>query len=409
MLILLLACDPHTEVIDDGSDTSPADSGGVDTAPPPPPEWVGTGDDGPFHAAAPTDLDAFSPSWAVLALDGAAVTVDRTVTGLTVGDEVLLLDAQGAPGATEDVGHFLFTRVSLVSGDVVQLRDAPAGFSSAGQKLILQRVPNFTDVTITGALTPSAWDGGAGGVLAFRATGTVTVAAGGRLAADGVGYAGGLTGPQYGYDAYQGESYTGPGEGGAPPPSYNDVTDSWTANGGGGGANVTGGGGEYGGGATAADAWYPGGPYRAPEAGEVYGDAALTGLWFGSGGGGVWNDGSPPAAGGAGGGILYVAAKEIVAASASAFTAEGAGTDGWSQGTWSYGAGGGAGGTIWLRASRMELAAGAVEATGGEGKRDVDSWGGDGGVGRVRIDAAEVAGASLAEASEPDAYAGDLP
>lgn len=410
MLLLLLGCGSPTGVVVDDVDTAAdSDSGGGDTAPPAAPEWLGTGVDGALVAASTADLAAVAPAWGVRGVDGATVTVDHTVTGVSAGDEVLLLDVQGAPDSVDGVGTFLFTRVTLVSGDAVQLRDTPTGFVVDGHRLVLQRVPNFTDVTVTGVVTAPAWGGSTGGILAFRANGTVTVAEGGRLSVDGVGYAGGSTGGSSNCDGYQGESYTGLGDGGSSANDYNESNGAWAANGGGGGANVTGGGGEYGGGATAGDAWYPNGAFHAPEAGEPYGDAALTGLWFGSGGGGVWNDGTNPGPGGAGGGLLYVAAKELVAATALTITAEGASTEASSHGTYTYGAGGGAGGTIWLQAERVELPAGAVDAIGGRGTRGVDSWGGDGGVGRVRIDTTDVAGASLVEASEPDAYAGTLP
>ena len=89
-------------------------------------------------------------------------------------------------------------------------------------------------------------------MLAFRVSGALTIASGGVMTVDSLGYAGGATGPSYNCDSYQGESYAGEGEGAGDGAcsAYNEATGQWTNNYGGAGAHITGGGGEYAGGAT---------------------------------------------------------------------------------------------------------------------------------------------------------------
>jgi hypothetical protein len=67
-------------------------------------------------------------------------------------------------------------------------------------------------------------------------------------------------------------------------------------------------------------------------------------------------------------------------------SARGADATSWSAGTWSYGAGGGAGGTVWIVAETVELALGAILVEGGAGYSAVTRPGGDGGSGRQRLE-----------------------
>ena len=306
--------------------------------------------------------------------------------------------------------------------DVVNWRNPKSDVARlTDQAVLILRVPQFTDVTVAagGLLTTSAWDGAVGGILAFRANGTVLVEDGGTIAVDSLGYWGGDTGPTFNCDSYQGESYAGVGEGPGNSggcASYNEAWGYWVNNWGGGGAHITGGGGAYGPGATAGDSWTGGGA-TPPYAGIEYGDAELTGLYFGSGGGGVWNgqDGDPgedPGPGGDGAGILLIGAAAMQADGAGALTAQGGSTVAWAWGNWTYGAGGGAGGAIFVVADDLTLAADAVDASGGFGQDDYTRDGGDGGVGRIRIDfgtlngfpfASPDADAALADGALPDA------
>ncbi len=335
-----------------------------------------------------------APVWAVTDIDGASVGLAGPATGLDAGDEVLLVVVQGA----DDAGAFELGTVETVAADTVTLEDAPT--LTVGGRLTLQRVPTFVDVTVgpSGMLTTTAWDGSTGGVLAFRATGTLRIEEGGAVSMEGRGYAGGPTGPTDNSAGYQGETWSGTGiGGGSSADSYNQLNGAWAANEGGGGSNITGGGGEHAGGATPGESWD--GSSHAPEAGEAYGDATLEHLGLGSGGGGVayiYGIGGP---GGAGGGVVLIWAGELLAEGASAVSARGEDGDAWTAGSWTYGAGGGAGGSIHIVADTLELPAGGLDASGGAGYAEVERVGGDGGVGRVRVDCDTVNGAECSEAA----------
>ena len=397
--------------------------------------YTGTGADGSLTVAGETDLsvdasgtrtEADAIAFSVTAISGDTVTVDTAVTGLAVGDEVLLINLQGTALAHAAVGTFELASVASVSGSDVTLLQAVAevyGESTnadlSDQTIVVQRVPHYTDVTVAagGTLTTSAWDGTDGGVLAFRASGTLTVDAGGLVTADSLGYAGGETGTSNNCDAFQGESYAGLGEGDGDGvcTAYNESYGHWANNFGGGGAHITGAGGEYAGGATDGDSW-TGGSATPPYAGDTYGDAELTALFFGSGGGGVWNGGTDgagedPGPGGDGGGMVLIGADTLAASAAASITSFGGTTDYWSWGSWTYGAGGGAGGSIWLQAETLSLGTDAVDASGGFGESTHIRHGGDGGQGRVRIDCVTCNGSAfgttaadtaLEDAAEPD-------
>ncbi len=74
------------------------------------------------------------------------------------------------------------------------------------------RVNHYTDVTVQsgGVLSAPAWDGNTGGILVFRASGRLTVEAGGLIEATGRGFRGGEGAYSRG-QAYQGEGIAGIG------------------------------------------------------------------------------------------------------------------------------------------------------------------------------------------------------
>ncbi|MBI2385681.1 MAG: right-handed parallel beta-helix repeat-containing protein, partial [Elusimicrobia bacterium] len=141
--------------------------------------------------------------------DGAVTTVTADPTGAAVsvaasagfapGDLALLINLRGAAGDTADVGNYeIHTVYSVPDSATVLLRKPPQksyrGTAFANQKVVLQRIPQWTTVAIqSGAsLTASPWDGAKGGVLVFAAAQTVTVDAGGSISANGLGYRGGV-------------------------------------------------------------------------------------------------------------------------------------------------------------------------------------------------------------------------
>ena len=375
--------------------------------------WVGSGADGALtlFAGSTTTLDA---GLAVTGINREDFTVDGTPS-VAAGDEVLVINMHGSDSANLHVGVYEFYTVDSVAGSVVTMTGAPSetfGQSSntdlTGQALLMVRVPQFTDVALAAGavLTTAPWDGEVGGVIAFRATGDVTLATGAAIVADELGYWGGETGTSYNNDGFQGESYAG--EGGGDLSSGSGTYGNWGAgyylnNYGGGGAMITGGGGDYGGGATAGDSW-TGGSYPEAAAGVEYGSEDLDTMFPGSGGAGVWYGTSSPGSGGNGAGLIFMGVQTLTATSTDSITAIGASTAAWSTGTWTYGAGGGAGGTIWIMADTLSLPADSVVATGGVGESTALRNGGDGGDGRIRIDFNELNGfISTARASETQA------
>ncbi|MCP4918596.1 MAG: hypothetical protein GY913_16965 [Proteobacteria bacterium] len=394
--------------------------------------WTGSGNDGSLTASTETNLTDSGDIlvYGVTAISGSDVTVDAT-TSLSAGDEVLVINVHGGDSAYTNVGVYEFGGISSVSGTTVTLTSSLAetfGESSnsdlTDQTIVLQRVPNYTDVTVQsgGSLIVDAWDGSRGGILAFRASGTVSVESGGSISASGLGYSGGATGTSYNCDSYQGESYAGEGDGDGDGAcsAYNETYGHWANNYGGGGAHITGAGGDYAGGATDGDSW-TGGSATPPYAGDTYGSADLGSLFFGSGGGGVWYGsttpkGGTPGAGGSGAGILFIAAYEIEAVGTGAISADGADTNNAAQGSWTYGAGGGAGGSVWLMADVLDLDTDSVTTLGGIGESLHTRLGGDGGVGRIRLDYNELNGTAYGsttteeeDSTDPDVGASASP
>lgn len=264
---------------------------------------------------------------------------DTISNGIAAGDELLIINLQGIDGDSADAGKYEFVEVSSVTSSVITFTRALIndydGTTASNQKVVVQRVPNYTTVSISsgGTLTASAWDGltttptGAAGyltgIVAFRATGAVTVSSGGSISASSLGYRGGAGGDSFPVDGGDnGESYEGSnGEGGngatgetkgggrgsdgaTTSPNNGAVrtggggggsasNDCGSGGGGGGGGNGGGGGGGAGGGGSGGGGC--GG--ASPAAGGTGGTGSGTNVNAGGGGGG----GGGGTVGGAGG------------------------------------------------------------------------------------------------------------
>jgi hypothetical protein len=322
------------------------------------------------------------------------------------GDEVLVYAQQG-PGA----GRRAFATVSAVDGPVLTVEPAfTVAFDPVANRVAVQAVPHFRQVLIQsgGSLRARPWNGQTGGVVAFRASGAVTIV--GDLIADGAGFAGGagatcvLTAedvPETPEDeracdvleATSGESVLEAGEvagfvendgGGGAAPSAEDL-----ANAGAGAAFATGG---TCGGSIDGDC--------ASLGGKPYGDRELLSWYLGSGGGGggADTDGNRfdpddvGGAGGAGGGLIAVWSSGPVTVTGKVSANGLDGGPGAAENAFAGAGGGGSGGTISVVAPTVDVA-GRVSAIGGQGGDFVTigvAWapaaGGDGGVGRVRFD-----------------------
>lgn len=392
-----------------------------DTQPPPDetPAWLGTGADGALELSARFVLDISTREgreypdgvhYPVQSISGATVQLGEDAEGLEAGDEAILINLQGSATAYTTVGAWTFVELAAVDGASVELTDEP-GVTFAetgnetleGQAVVLQRVPQYTSVTLLdgATLTIANWAISGGGVLVLRARDGLHVHSGATIDLTGMGYAGGATGSA-GCDGYQGESITGWGIGGGCGGRYNEDIGAQYPNLGGGGCIITGGGGGHGGYGLPGEPWNSG--YSAPSGGEPYGDEALSALHLGSGGGGVWNgsDGTE-GPGGAGGGIVLLAAAAITVDEGGTIQASGADTSAWSTGSYTYGAGGGAGGSVWLMALELSLAEASVLAAGGAGEASHERYGGDGAQGRVRVDCQLCNGAELGSAAASEA------
>jgi hypothetical protein len=422
---------------------------------------------------------------------GTSISVTST-TGFAANDEILLVNLRGASGDTADVGNYEFLEVdSVPNGTTLNLKSAVQksydGTTWANQRVTVQRVPQWTTVTIQsgGTLTANAWNGTSGGIIAFRATGSVTVDAGGFIDANAIGYRGGTGGGGL-LGGNNGESYDGnvgsggddnvsgsgggslgTAGGGAASNSGSSVSPAGTRGGGGGGGNAdasgttdgaggaggggyAGGGGGGGGGGDGA-AGGPGGsggttdiggggggarddncpvggaggnagsaggdncagPILAAAGtgattgqgghggtsgsggigagagggGGLYGVAALTQIFLGSGGGGGGdhdNGSLSGQTGGAGGGIILVVADSLSNSGTIRSNGGGGATTTDRRGA----GGGGSGGSVLIQANSFTNSA-TFTATGGSGgaASNPGGGGGSGGVGRIRIEA----------------------
>ncbi|MFH1547092.1 MAG: hypothetical protein ABIC57_01245, partial [bacterium] len=171
------------------------------------------------------------------------VILSSSPTGLAVGDEILIINLFSTTQDGSNVGKYDTAYITGIDVNTLTLdRELENGYDGTTQKIIVQRVPQYTNVTVDEGYswTPSVWNGTKGGVLFFRASGTVTIS--GTISAVGKGYSGGTAGANYGSNStcglgsianvgkggYGGRVYTG---------DYNGYA-GVTSGGGGGGIGV---------------------------------------------------------------------------------------------------------------------------------------------------------------------------
>jgi MYXO-CTERM domain-containing protein len=347
---------------------------------------LGTGRSGALNVQAP---DTVINKYGQLTANAAAGTRDLTISSASdfnVGDLVLVHQSTGlvpAPAsgdqstldlATNPVGRFEYARVES-KGEASLRVTAPLQYSYAANVSQVVSVPEYTDVQVpTGtSLKAPPWDGSVGGILAFLATGTLTLD--GVITADGAGFRGGAFIDHPGnYDcasldepAGNGGSYKGEG-----PVAGRFGTAAGRGNlssGAGGGVchNSGGGGGGHGG------AGGKGGN-TFTSTGTVSVVGGLGGarvsyqpydhILFGGGGGGGGGHVSTGTNGGAGGGVMLIRA-DIVDGTGQ-FSAKGTSAAFVPSATDDGAGGGGAGGAISVRAAHG-LKCGLARAPGGIG------------------------------------------
>jgi hypothetical protein len=330
------------------------------------------GVDGPLSVTTPTN---FSP--VETTLSGAASANDTTLavtsgTGISAFDDLLIVNVRSTVG---NDGMWEVATVASVSGTTVTL-NAPLknAYPEAGNTIV-QRIPQYTTVDIQSTLTGTAWDPStlSGGIVAFAASGTVTVETGGSITVAGLGYTGGVStnvDPAPLTWKAPGESYTGLGSG-------SNAASTANAGGGAGGAKKYGCEGSGGGGGGHSVAGGNGGQeqlncspgFAGGDGGGAYGDAQAARIHFGSGGGAAgWSNSQPDGNGGAGGGMVFVFGSSSIALTGTIDASGAAGQKESNGAGKDYGGGGGgAGGSIYLMSPSITGAANALVAGGAGG------------------------------------------
>jgi len=321
---------------------------------------------------------AEGPSYGVqqLATNSAVLAGAPDAGCLSPGDEVMLIDLQGNPGAVVNVGVWETLRVQSIAGGSVQFTAPKArfygdtatgdeGIDDGGQHVALVRIPGYghLDVAEGSLITTGRWDGGLGGVLALRAE---SLQVDGIISVEERGYREGAWSrddPKCtdNVQTGQGESIAGPGTevleanfGGSggigPAAGHFFVSDEPTA-------STPG----------HAQPGAPGNNYEGRDAGDpgaAYGVADGGLLTMGSGSGGNLTCSDVVAQGpvlveldfSQSGGIIYLHAGTLTLGATGSITADGIGADVRNAA---------AGGSIMLRGVDLSLGTGQVSAAGG--------------------------------------------
>lgn len=288
----------------------------------------------------------------------------QSAIGISVGDEILIIQMQGL-----GVGQYEFARVSSISANQLTLQQnlTNAYLVDGNSNAQVIRVPNYANLTIQdgGILTAHQWNGATGGVVAFRVSDMLSISSTGRIDASGIGYRG-ASRNNTNSGGVQGESENGLGT--------RTTSANGTAGGGGcsnGYGNPAGAGG--GGHATQGQNGSPGnnnGCNVGGIRGFTQGQSTLVTLHFGGAGGSGGAKTSESSqnyggAGGDGGGIIITYAREIQIA--GTFRANGAnGQTGFESNRGANG-GGGAGGAILLVFEIGTLPSNSLRVVGGQG------------------------------------------
>ncbi|MBL8604041.1 MAG: hypothetical protein JNK72_19090 [Myxococcales bacterium] len=368
----------------------------------------GGGGEGPLTTSGTTTINVAAASAAGTAGTNALV-ISNQVGTFRAGQAVIVHQTQGA-GA----GTYEFNRLLTATGSAFVLASPLVNsFATGGaNRAQIVAVPEYTTVTVAAGttLTAPGWNGNTGGILAFDASGAVTV--NGTVSMSALGFRGRghgcTTGNLYRCArGYQGEGNLGLGG--------VEIAANGTGGGGGGAGQDDGAGGGGGHGAAGATGDTTGAycgvcaescPVPPGRGGAAIGAANLsTALFMGGAGGegGADEDGGRPGRGGNGGGVIFIRASSITVGTAASVVSAGengqagdnaaCGGTGCGMGT----GGGGAGGAIRLVSlAPASISTGRVVATGGSGAPSTCSRGrsGDGAVGRIGILAPSTSGTS---------------
>lgn len=317
------------------------------------------------------------------------ISVSST-TGFSAGDLILIHKTRG--NTTVSSGNWEVNRIVSVGTGSFTL-SYPLVFSynddgGTNQSQIV-RIREYSSLSVPSntILTAQDWNGDVGGIICVA---TKTCSVSGKIRINGAnGTGGGGINIGGGFRARrsqgQGDSLTGEGDAS----QGHTQTTANNGSGGGGGAITSGGPGGGGGGNGTAGQGGTGGA----SGGATSGNTTLSIMNFGGAGGtggrSVSNDNNRAGGGGNGGGIILLFAKEITISGGGGIEAiGGAGQNGLDEG--GGGGGGGAGGSILIKCQSASVGTNLVLAGGGIGgnrwNNPQNKTGGDGGVGRIRIE-----------------------
>lgn len=140
----------------------------------------------------------------IIQMQGATMDVDLTATvnwggNYTTpighaGDWAGFLDLWGQVTNYNNAGKYEFAQVASVSGtSTINLTCGLTNNYNTSGKVQVIRVPRFENLTVPAgtSITPPAWNGTTGGVVAIEVNGDLTIAAGGKIEANAKGFRGG--------------------------------------------------------------------------------------------------------------------------------------------------------------------------------------------------------------------------
>jgi hypothetical protein len=329
----------------------------------------------------------------------------NSTSGISVGDEVLLIQMQGASidhsnttsfGAVTNYGpsgSFEFLHIASISGLRVTLSEKIANRYDPASFVQLVKVKvTPSDALTSGKVIAKPWDGTTGGIIALDVSGALTLQ--NDIDASGAGYrGGGVSSNDAANPSSQGYFYSAAsGEGGFKGESVALYSNGFEA---GRGANASGGGGGNetnagGGGGANGGAGGNGGDQVSIISTLPIGGIGARGInptashiFMGGGGGGGQQNDSLGTPGGAGGGIVIIRASSIAPAG-GAIRAAGASAQ---KGGYDGSGGGGAGGSVLFdvgnvgSALTVDIKGGAGGDNDAAGRPDCYAPGGGGGGG----------------------------
>jgi len=360
----------------------------------------GTGADGSITVASGTT--SFSDNvkrpladgtYGVGQADPKAITISTAYGegAFATDDSVLIIQMADNATADNKSGLYEYAVINTIAGNditfISNLSNTYTQDSLGDDRAQILKVDQYDNVTIdnTGVLTADAWDGYAGGVVAFNTFSNLNFTGVGKVEASGIGYRGGGCGTCGNNTWGQcGEGIVGIGSGGGAIPvdnyvGYNTMPDD-SSNGGAGGYGPAYIGGTPGGGGSNLTAGTAGTDTQGAvsDPGNALTYSLEEKLIFGGAGGGGGDDDNaiPLPYGGNGGGIVLIRANTINNANIYSMGANGIAATSSGAGAVS---GAGAGGSIRLLSGTLSTS--NIDYSGGTGGSYNDDVGGNGGDG----------------------------